>query len=474
MPLKTLTTQLIIQRSQKHLIDFSIATNPKYRPNWHHEEVADELEKASRGEVDWKVLILMMPPRHGKSEEATINFPAWYLGNNPDKEIITASYSAELAQDFGGKTRQLVDSAEYQAIFNLKLKEDEKSKAKWKTNKGGSYTSVGIGGAITGRGANFLIIDDPLKNREEANSELIRQKHWDWFTSTAYTRLEPNGKVIIILTRWHLDDLAGRVLQNEELKTKTKVIKFPAIAIQDEKYRKIGEPLWPDRYTPEALENIKQTIGSMDWQALYQQEPILSETQEFKPHWVLYRPLEKVDDLQTRNFLTIDTAISAKSSGDFTGICRNFVDRENKWNLWAYRMKINPTELIDLLFRLHEEDGYEKIGIEKTIYLDVFKYLLDEEMRKRNRFLPIVELHHNQIAKELRIRGLIPRYESRSVFHLENRCKELEEEMWQFPLGVHDDVLDAVAYQLQIAEAPLSGYQETSVINNRNEYGFQD
>jgi hypothetical protein len=473
--LEAQSDNLIIQRAREHLIDFSIATNPKYDPNWHHEIIADELEKASRDEVDWKILILMMPPRHGKSEEATVNFPAWYLGNFPDKEIITASYSAELAQDFGGKTRQLVDSQEYQAIFNLRLKEDEKSKAKWKTQAGGSYTSVGIGGALTGRGANCLIIDDPLKNREEADSKLIRDKHWDWFLSTAYTRLEPNGKVIIILTRWHLDDLAGRILLNEELKTKTKVIKFPAIAIEDEKYRKAGEALWPSRYSLEELQSIKAAdTGTLMWSALYQQEPILSESQEFKPHWILTRPLEKIDEIQTRNFLTIDTAISQKSSGDYTGICRNYVDRENKWNLWAYRMKIDPKELIDLLFKLHEEDGYEKIGIEKTVYADAIKPFLDEEMRKRNKFLPIVELLHNQIAKETRIRGLIPRYESKSIFHLEGRCKDLEEEMWQFPLGVHDDILDSLAYQLQIAEAPLSGDRSEDVQANRNAYGFKE
>lgn len=154
------------------------------------------------------------------------------------------SYSAELALEFGSRTRQLVDSPPYQYIFDLKLQADEKSKAKWKTSTGGSYISVGVGGAITGRGADFFIIDDPLKNREEADSEVIREKQWKWFTSTAYTRLEPGGKVILILTRWHLDDLAGRILANDEFKKMTKVIKFPAIATENEAHRQENEPLW--------------------------------------------------------------------------------------------------------------------------------------------------------------------------------------------------------------------------------------
>ena len=147
----------LMQLGRYSLIDFCILTNPKYKPNWHHEVVADELEKLEKGEANWKILILMLPPRSGKSELASINFPAWYLGRNDDKEIITCSYSADLAIDFGGKTRNLIDSQSYKYIFgNVELKEDEKSKAHWRTSKNGSYISTGIGGPITGRGADCL------------------------------------------------------------------------------------------------------------------------------------------------------------------------------------------------------------------------------------------------------------------------------------------------------------------------------
>ena len=453
-------------QSQKDLISYCFAIDPKFRNNWHLEELTRELMSAEDNSAIWKILIVMMPPRHGKSQTTSIYFPSWYLGKNPDKHIITASYSGDLATDFGSKTRGIVEDEAFKQIFELNLRQDDRAKGKWVTEKGGSYTSVGVGGAITGRGAHILLIDDPIKNREEAESQLIRNKHWDWFTSTAYTRLEPNGKVILILTRWHLDDLAGKILQNEELAKNCKVIKFPAIAEIDDKHRKKGEPLWPERYDLKDLESIKKTVGVYDWSSLYQQNPILTENQEFQNGWIQYRTNEEVKRIKTRNFLTVDTAVSQRDSADFCGFCDNSVDEQNFWNLKAWRMKINPKELIDYLFMIHSQRGYEKIGIEKTVYLMAIKPFLDEEMRKRGRWLPIYELEHKQTAKEIRIRALIPYYSSRSVFHIIGECRDLEEELFSFPMGVHDDVLDSTAYQVGFCEKAIPDDID-SVINNQ-------
>lgn len=447
------TYLMAIQQARNNLIDFEIATNPRYIPADHHRVIARELEKIEVfGDRDYKVLIVTVPPRHGKSQQCSIDFPAWYLGRNADREIITVSYSAELALDFGGKTRNVVDGEAYKLIFpDVKLKSDEQAKAKWRTEKEGSYTSVGVGGAITGRGANILLFDDPIKNREEAESEVYREKVWQFFTSTAFTRLEPKGVVVVILTRWHLDDLAGRILKHSDLKKRCKVIHFPAINEQ-------GQPLWPERYSLEALEEIKRTIGPYDWQALYQGNPVLTENQEFKPQWIRRISDEAVSMMNTRNILTIDTAMSKRTQADSTGFCENRINQENFWHFKAWRAKIGPEELVDNIFSLHEQNRYEKIGIEKTAYLDGLKPYLDSEQRKRNRFLPIVELKHNQTQKEVRIRGLIPRYASQSIFHIDGRCNDLEEEMMNFPVGMTDDVLDACAYQLQIA---IGGSQMT-------------
>lgn len=439
--------------AKNELIVFSGFVKPTYEASWLHREIARQMERVERGDV--KRLMLFVPPRNGKSELGSILFPAWYLGRHPEKEIITASYSADLAQDFGYKTRNIVDSQEYRQLFNTKLREDQKSKAKWLTAEGGGYTSVGVGGAITGRGADLLIIDDPIKNREEAESQVVRDKIWNWYTSTAYTRLEKGAAIILILTRWHKDDLAGRLLRaQEEGGDQWEVIKFPAIAIKDEEHRKEGEALWQEKYNIEALEQIKRTIGIYDWSALYQQEPISSETQEFKESYWQYRTMDEVLALETYRTLTVDTAISQKASADYTGFTINFTDRESKWNVKAWKERISPLELIDRLFRLYETFRLDKIGIEKTIYLQAVQPFLEEEMRRRNIYLPIVELEHNQTAKETRIRALLPRYESHSVYHITGQCKDLEEEQISFPKGIHDDVLDSEAYQVQIAETP--------------------
>lgn len=447
---------MAIQRSRQHLVDYQIATNPSYVPNFHHDIIGKELERIEAfGDRDYKILLVFVPPRHGKSQQCSIDFPSWYLGRSPNKEVIAASYSADLAQDFGGKTREKVNSEAYKLIFpEVQLKEDEQARGRWRTKQGGSYVAVGVGGPITGRGADILLIDDPIKNREEADSEVYREKVWNWFTSTAFTRLHPRGVAIVILTRWHLDDLAGRIIANNFLKNRTKIITLPAIATEREVNREVGQALWPGRYDLKALEEIKGTIGPYDWQSLYQCTPILSENQEFKSDWIKRCSEAEADALNTRRFLTIDTAMSKDQRADYTGFCDNRVDGQNFWRLKAWRMKVSPEELVDAIFNLHKRHNYEAIGIEKTTFTEGLKPYMDMVQRERNVFLPIVELSHNQTKKEIRIRGLIPRYASKSVYHIEGETKDLEEEMYQFPVGLHDDVLDATAYQLQIADNP--------------------
>ena len=439
--------------ARRRLTDFIKFNFPEYEVNWHHKIIAEKLEAVARGEI--KRLMITLPPRHGKSEICSIQFPAWFIGSRPDKSIIATSYSAELATDFGRQVRNLVDSEEYKNLFDTRLAEDSTAKGRWSTSEGGMYYAVGVGGSVTGRGADILLIDDPIKNRQDADSPVIRNGIGSWYISTARTRLSPDGAIVVINTRWHDDDLSGRILKGEN-KDSWVVVDFPAIATKDEEFRKEGEPLWGSRYSLQNLLETKQDIGSFEWSALYQQTPIDEESQEFKRDWFRYSKQEEVEKLNTSNFVTIDTAVSQQDSADYTGVIRNYVDRENKWHIKADAYKINPAELIDLLFRIYEEDKPEKIGIEKTIYLQAIKPFIDDECRKRNKFLPIVELQHNQKSKETRIRGLIPRYESKSIFHIENRCGVLEEQLLRFPKGIHDDVLDALAYQLQIAVAPYT------------------
>jgi hypothetical protein len=312
------------------LLSFSQILDYKYTVSWHHEVIARALEKARHQiENGQKArIILEVPPRHGKSELATIKFPAQTLGLHPDWPIIVSSYSAELAEDFGLKTRDILNDERYRAIFSTALRTDTQARGRWLTGDGGGYTATGVGGAITGRGFKVGIIDDPFKNREEADSEVIREKVWNWYTSTFYTRQEGISAIIVICTRWHLDDLVGRLLQAQIDSEKSgqaeydkwEVIRFPAIAEEDEAYRKVGEPLWAEKFPLPILHNIRNTIGVYDWSSLYQQNPILSENAEFQEEWFRYYEEADLKGKTLRYTTTVDLAISKESSADNTVI----------------------------------------------------------------------------------------------------------------------------------------------------------
>lgn len=258
------------------LLSYAIAQWAGYTPAAHHRLIAKKLQAVERGDI--KRLMLFLPPRHGKSQLASEFFPAWYLGRNPDKYIITATYSQELAEDFGRKVRNQLQDGLFQAIFpQCRLSADSQSSKRFSTEQRGTYYAVGVGSSITGRGAHLLVVDDPIKNREEADSDTIRRKIKDWYTSTAYTRLMPNGAVVVIQTRWHDDDLAGWLLA-EHAHEKWDIVELPAI---DEH----GEALWPEHYPIYELEKIQRTIGERDWSALYQQKPVSDGGNILKAKW---------------------------------------------------------------------------------------------------------------------------------------------------------------------------------------------
>ena len=201
--------------ARRSLIKFTEFTLPKYKPAAHHDLIAEKLEGVAYGRIDR--LMINMPPRHGKSELASRRFPAWLLGINPEIEIVVASYNADKAREFGYEVRDIVRSQEYRALFpGVTLKEDSRAADRWNTDSGGSFRAVGIGTSLTGRGADVLLIDDPIKDDEEADSELRRERIWSWYSSVAYTRLSPGGRVVVIQTRWHEDDLTGRLLTRSE------------------------------------------------------------------------------------------------------------------------------------------------------------------------------------------------------------------------------------------------------------------
>ena len=460
------------EKAKRKLSTFAEYTYDGYLSNWHTELICDALERVEKGEI--RFLFIEAPPRHSKSLHVSQLFPAWAMGRNKDADIIVSSYSGDLATTHGRETRNLMGSQKYKNVFETRLAQDSTAKGKFNTDGKGAYNAVGVGGSTTGKGAKFFIVDDSLKDRKEAESEVVREGIWDWFRSVARTRLTPDGAMVVMQTRWHLDDIIGRLQEEDPWVDYFEYVKnglgdakwvrlqLPAFATHDEPYRKTGEPLWPSRYNHAELEDIKKSLGPYEFSALYQQNPVASGNQEFNPEWYKHITYTEMDTKYfPKRYLTIDTAVSQKDSADYTGFVDNRIDTNNFWHFEAWKQRITPDALIEQLFALHTQNKYTLIGIEETTYLLAIKPFLDSEMRKRNVYLPIVPMKHNQAQKEVRIRALIPRYASGSIFHIGGKTSELEFEQSVFPFGAHDDVLDAAAYQEQlINKNDFSGFKQ--------------
>lgn len=419
----------------------------------------------------YDVLCLDFPPRHGKSEQVSVRLPPWFLGRFPTKEIITASYSGELAQDFGSKARDVVRSNEYKNVFDIELAEDSKAKDHWLTKQGGGYTATGIGGSVTGKGADIFVVDDPHKDRKEAESKVMRDAVWSFYTSVAETRMSPNGKKIVIQTRWHDDDLIGRILKREKEDPESDRvlhINFPAIAKKQEKFREIGEALWPQRWDLTKLLKKKANIGSREFNALYQGDPIDDDSSYFKRKDFRYITEQELEKKRTLRFLTIDSALTKKDDNCPTGFVDNRVDWENFWHIKAWRKWMSPKELMDEIFVLHQLFKYDHIGVEETLFSMALQEFYEIEMRRRNVFLPLTYISHNNTSKDIRVRGVAPRYESHSVYHIAGGCDDLEEELVRWPSGEFRDLADALAHQKDFAFAPGNEKQEREIARQEN------
>jgi len=280
------------------LLDFTISTKPDYQVNWHHRVLCEWLDRFVAGEC--KRLIVCMPPRHGKSELVSRRLPAYILGRKPDARIIACSYSADLAQRMNRDVQRIMDDEKYTAVFpgtrlfgkNIRTIADgswlRNSDIFEIVNHSGTYRSAGVGGGIGGMGFDYGIVDDPIKNREEADSPRYRDKVWDWWQSTFYTRAEKNAGILLTTTRWHINDVMGRILESADADD-WKIISFPAVcdtigAADDP--REIGDPLWIDKYDQTALDKIKAAIGQYQWASLYQQRPRPREGGMFKESWL--------------------------------------------------------------------------------------------------------------------------------------------------------------------------------------------
>jgi predicted phage terminase large subunit-like protein len=299
-------------------------TKNKDRPGKHLDVLDKALQQVSEGKI--KRLIVTMPPRHGKSERVSRMFPAWHIGRNPDDEIILASYSLDLSRSFSRFARDTV--ADHSSIWGVQVDARNQSAESWGIDgKRGSVNAAGVGGPITGRGARIAIVDDPVKNAEEAASETMRQKIWEWYQSTLYTRLTPDGRVIVVMTRWHEDDLVGRLLKKEadEIAEGTHqgdrwhVINMPAIAEDGDMLgRDAGMPLWPEYgFDLPKLEQIKRDVGSRVFASLYQQRPSAAEGNMLKREW--WRYYEVIPPVGSM-IMSVDAAFKDSDDSDFVAV----------------------------------------------------------------------------------------------------------------------------------------------------------
>lgn len=227
----------------------------------------------------------MMPPRHGKSEMVSHWLPVWALNVDPTQRVMLASYEADFAASWGRRVRNTI--AEYSDLLSVSIAQDSAAANRWNTTEGGGMITAGVGGPITGRGADWLIVDDPIKNAQEAQSQTVREHIWDWWRTTAYTRLEPNGRALLVMTRWHEDDLAGKLIDAmDDDGEPWDVIRLPATALANDPLgRSIDEPLWPERYDRIELDRISGSVGEAAWQSLYQQQPTPPGGTIFRTEW---------------------------------------------------------------------------------------------------------------------------------------------------------------------------------------------
>jgi hypothetical protein len=339
-PVGNLDPNSILQLARADLACYALAMFPDFQVARHIRILVDKLEEVESGRT--KRLMVFMPPRHGKSLTASCIFPAWFLGRNPRRSVITASYGAELAEDFGRRVRNFMSDPLHAAIFpECKLATDSAAQRRFDTTAGGSCYAVGRGGAVTGRGADLLLLDDLLKDSEEARSETIRRSMHDWFQHVAYTRLAPGGALVLIQTRWHQDDLPGRLLR-EHADENWQVIDMPAIAEVDDEFRKVGEALWPEKFPVEVLKSIRSAIGGAAWDSLYRLQPSASEGAVFKREWWRFfrdQPACK------RIVQSWDTAFKSGAENDYS-VCTTWgVTESGYYLLWVWRDRVEFPEL---------------------------------------------------------------------------------------------------------------------------------
>jgi len=412
--------------SQERFIKFVERVWPTFISGAHHKRMANAFERVANGTC--KRLIINMPPRHTKSEFASYLLPAWFLGKFPHKKVIQASHTAELATGFGRKVRNLVDTEIYHEIFpDLTLQQDSKAAGRWNTSKGGDYFAIGVGGAVTGKGADVLIIDDPHSEQEAAmaaSNPDVYDKVYEWYTSGPRQRLQPGGAIVVVMTRWAQRDLTGQVLKAAAARggEEWEVIEFPAILPS-------GNPLWPQFWSLDELSALKEELPNSKWQAQYQQNPVGNESAIVKRDW-------SFEKNQRADF----------SVGTTWGVFNHKGDgnRPNIILLNTYKKRVEWVELKRDVLKEYNDFEPDGLLIEKKATGAPLIY----ELRAMG--IPVQEYTPSKGQDKIaRLNSVSDIIASGKVWVPKTRwAEELVDEIAAFPSGEHDDLVDATTLAL--------------------------
>ena len=437
------------------LIEFCKRMMPEFIVGKHHRILADMLMAVEAGDKDR--VCVNIPPRHGKSQLVSIFYPAWFLGRNPKKKVMMVSHTTDLAVDFGRKVRNLLATEDYKAIFPATtLAKDSKSAGRWNTSVGGEYYACGIGSALAGRGADLLLVDDPHSEQDVINGNFsVFEKAYEWFTFGARTRLMPGGSVAIIQTRWHMDDLTGRLVRDmgqNERSDQYEVVEFPAILeIKDEDDEKfIEKPLWPEFFDLEALLRTKASMPAFQWNSQYQQQPTAEEASIVKREWWGLWDNENAPSCEYV-IMSLDAAAETHNRADFTALTTwgVFLNEEvgayNIILLNSIKKRLEFPELKELALEEYKEWSPDAFIVEKKSS----GVALYQEMRRMG--LPVSEYtpHRGSGDKLARLNSVADIVASGLCWVPTTRwAEEVVEEIAGFPFMSNDDLVDSTVMAL--------------------------
>jgi predicted phage terminase large subunit-like protein len=439
-------SQEILSLAQADLACYAVATHPNFELARHTRAIIDKLEAVESGTI--RRLMIFLPPRHGKSMLTSEIFPAWYLGRHPERYVVGASYSTDLATDFGRKVRNTIADSLHTAIFpKSKLSDDSGGQQKFNTTANGAYFAVGRGSGLTGRGAHLLLLDDLLKDRAEADSDVIRKGLHEWYGSVAYTRLMPHAAIVNVQTRWHEDDLGGRLLR--EHPDEWDVLNIPAFAEENDALgREPGEALWPERYPAATLEEIRKVIGPAAFVSLYQQRPTAAEGQIFQRAW--WRTYAEPPADFKKVVISVDTAFKTGTENDYSvatvwGVTTNAF---YVLHLWRERVEF-PT----LKIKLVELAGNWRPSVVLVEDKASGQSLIQELHASTTLPIKPVKVDSDKVTRAHAVTGIV---EAGKVF-LPAQVSWLDtflDETSSFPSAQHDDITDSVTQALNYLRAP--------------------